>query len=104
MFQMISMRQLERYLEQNRALIILDVRSREEFREGRLAGAVHIPLEELTFRHHELGRNRPVVVYCRFGSKSMMAARELDRMGYQAASLVGGLNGYRGRFYVDSYL
>ncbi len=104
MFQLISIRQLEQYLEENRDFVLLDVRSLEEFRAGHLKHAVNIPMEELGLRVQNLDRSRPVVVYCRSGSSSMMAARYMDRLGYTVSSLVGGLSRYHGRFYVDSYL
>ena len=41
--------------------------------------------------------DRLVILYCSHGSQSMMAARELSRMGYRAVTVSGGLNYYRGR-------
>lgn len=99
MFQTISMKQLEKYLEQGMDVTLLDVRSRGEFAEGHLMGAVNIPVEELEGRISELTRDRPVIIYCAHGSKSLMAARLLDRMGFCTAAAAGGLSYYRGRFY-----
>ena len=98
MFQVISMKQLEMYLSQGVKMTLLDVRSPLEFDAGFLKGAVNIPLEELEFRAGELSRDRPVVVYCAHGSKSLMAARMLDQLGFQAVSCAGGLASYRGRY------
>ena len=103
MFSMISMRQLEAYLERklNRELdfILLDVRSPDEFQNGHLAGAVNIPVESLEEQIWQLDRGRPIVVYCGHGSKSLMAARMLDRMGYPVMAAAGGLASYRGKYY-----
>ena len=104
MIRMISMRQLESYLAKKADMILLDVRSPEEYREGALKGAVNIPLEELEIRIGELDPDRPVVVYCARGSKSLIAARFLDENGFWAIACAGGLAGYRGRFYVDRHL
>lgn len=102
MFQTISMKQLETYLESRLDFTLLDVRDRCEFAGGHLMGAVNIPLEELEIRTGEISRDRPVIVYCAHGSKSLMAARFLDRMGFCVAAAAGGLSYYRGRFFLSS--
>lgn len=99
MFSMISMKELERYLEQKQDMILLDVRSPEEFFAGHLSGAVNIPVEELEYRLGELRRDHMIIVYCGHGSKSLMAARFLDRMGFWVMAAAGGLASYRGRWY-----
>lgn len=104
MLQMISMRQMESYLNGGERFTLLDVRSRGEYESGRLYGAIHIPLEELEIRMGELNRSLPVIVYCTHGSKSLLAARLLDQMGYRVMAAAGGLASYRGRFYVDRHL
>ena len=96
MFQTISVRQLEAYLESRSRFTLLDVRDRDAYDGSHLEGAVNIPLEELELRVHELSRDRPVIIYCGHGSRSMQAARFLDERGYHAASVVGGLSYYRG--------
>ena len=117
MFQTISMKQLEEMLErrsraktgnsgQNGNFVLLDVRSREEYEMGHLQGAVNLPyheLESLEYRQRsipELMGYGPVVVYCGYGSHSMMAARILERMGYEVINTSGGLSYYRGRHFM----
>ena len=100
MFQTISVGQLEAYLEGSSRFTLLDVRDAGAFDAGHLAGAVNIPLEELEMRVTEISRDRPVIVYCGYGSRSMQAARFLDRLGYRAASVVGGLSYYRGNHFI----
>lgn len=63
---------------------LLDVRTPEEFAEGHLPGAINIPVQELTARIAELGReDRPIVVYCRSGARSSSARRMLEAAGHQ---------------------
>ena len=100
MFQTISMRHLEDLLECRAEITLLDVREREEFARGCLRGAVNIPIGELPDRLQEIPRDRPVIIYCAYGSHSLMAARLLDGHGYYAASATGGLAYYRGRNFV----
>ncbi len=108
MFSMISMRQLEWYLERKLngelAFTLLDVRSPEEFAAGHLMGAVNLPMESPEGAWRELDQDDPVIVYCGHGSKSLLAARMLDQMGYSVMAASGGLASYRGRFYVDRHL
>lgn len=70
---------------------VLDVRLPEERAEGRIAGSVHIELTELSARAGELDAGRPVLVFCRSGARSAMAAAALRGAGYDAHDLAGGL-------------
>lgn len=100
MFDTISMKQLEGLLEQNRPMTLLDVRTRDEFLSGHLEDAVNIPLEDLESRYGILSRDKPVVVYCAHGSRSMMAARFLMQQGFRVINTAGGLSAYRGKHYL----
>lgn len=101
MFQTISMWQLEAMMNGKRDFLLLDVRSREEFAEGHLKGAVNIPSDEIEERISEISRDRPVVVYCAFGSHSMMAARLMEQCGYYVINTAGGLAYYRGAHFMS---
>ena len=71
-----------RLLSRNPQTFLLDVRTPDEFRQGRLRGAKLVPLSELERRFREFPRNRAVVVYCAVGSRSRAAAGFLARQGY----------------------
>ncbi len=74
--------------------LLLDVRTREEFREHHLKGAVNIPVQELGARIGEAGSTeRPVVVYCRSGGRSATAAAMLKAAGYRVVDL-GGIHNW----------
>lgn len=73
---------------------LVDVRAAHEWDAGRIAGAVHMPLAELPRRAAELDPERAVVVYCRGGSRSSMAAAALAGAGYDAAKLEEGIVGW----------
>ena len=63
--------------------LIVDVRTVFEFHAGHVAGAVNIPVEDLAERIDEVGApGRPVVVYCRSGSRSRQAAALLRQAGF----------------------
>lgn len=62
---------------------LVDVRTPEEFAAGHLPGAINLPVQELERRMVELEpQERPVVVYCRSGSRSADAARLLQSAGH----------------------
>ncbi|HVY97315.1 MAG TPA: rhodanese-like domain-containing protein [Solirubrobacterales bacterium] len=73
---------------------LVDVRAQHEWDTGHIAGATHIPLAELSERAGEIDRERPVVLYCRGGNRSTMAAAALSDAGYDAAKLVEGIVGW----------
>lgn len=79
---------------------LLDVRTPEEFRQGRLQGAVLIPINEVERRIGEIPRNRPIVVYCAVGSRSGLVAGFLSRKGYREVyNMADGIVGwYRNGF------
>lgn len=75
-------------------LIVLDVRQPHEWRTGRIEGARHIPLTQLPRRLRELDRHTPIVVVCRSGHRSGIAAKLLRAFGVDAHSLDGGVNAW----------
>jgi rhodanese-related sulfurtransferase len=73
---------------------LVDVRADHEWEAGRIPGAKHVPLAELNERTGEIAQDRPVVLYCRGGNRSTMAAEALAAAGYDAAKLTGGIVGW----------
>jgi rhodanese-related sulfurtransferase len=73
---------------------LIDVRADHEWEAGRIPGATHLPLDQLAERAGEVDKERPVVLYCRGGNRSTMAAAALADAGYDAAKLVEGIVGW----------
>jgi rhodanese-related sulfurtransferase len=73
---------------------LIDVRAEHEWEAGRIPGATHLPLDQLAGRAGEVDKERPVVLYCRGGNRSTMAAAALADAGYVAAKLVEGIVGW----------
>ena len=70
---------------------LLDVREPSEWNEGRIEGAVHIPLQQVPEgRTDELDPSRPVVVYCRTANRSEVARLMLEAKGFEAHVMAGG--------------
>lgn len=75
---------------------ILDVRTGVEYRGGHIPGAQLIPLGELGRRTAEIPTDRMVVTVCRSGSRSLMAARQLKKLGYDVRNMTGGMMQWTG--------
>ncbi len=73
---------------------LVDVRADHEWEAGRIEGAKHLPLAELSERAGEIDKDRPVVLYCRGGNRSTMATEALADAGYDAAKLSEGIVGW----------
>jgi sulfur-carrier protein adenylyltransferase/sulfurtransferase len=93
-------------LDEPTAPLLLDVREQDEWDEGRLPGALHIPRGNLESRIEAAApdRERRIVVYCASGNRSAFAARTLEQLGYaDVASLSDGFVGWkRNGFPVDT--
>lgn len=101
MWYLISASELEQYLDEKREIFLVDMRDRESFRSGHIRGAVNMPEEEFWERTKELPMSRLIVLYCYHGPRSMLAARQLARMGYQVADVYGGIQAYRGKYLTE---
>lgn len=78
--------------------VLLDVRTREEYRQGHVPGSRNLPVEEIAGINGLVPDTAtPLLVYCWSGARSRMAAGRLRRMGYQNVTNIGGINRYRGK-------
>ena len=74
---------------------LIDVREPDEREAGRIPeDTAHIELDQLTEQAGSIDRERPVVFYCRSGSRSMLAAQAFAAAGYDAHNLDGGLKAW----------
>ena len=80
----ISAERLQQEISSESSLILLDVRSKKEFKRGHLQGAVHIPLKKLKKSLSQLpDKEQRVVVYCHSGPRAQKAISLLQKAGYQ---------------------
>ena len=78
-------------LRASKDVAVIDVRNMNEWKEGHLPSALHIPLGQLAERIAEVPADREVVVHCQSGGRSSIAASLLKKMGRSnVANLTGG--------------
>jgi rhodanese-related sulfurtransferase len=87
----IDPQQLAEWMSAEPDLQVVDVREGYEREAGYIDGSRHIPLVELSARAVDIDGKRPVVFYCRVGSRSDMAAQAFRASGFRALSMSGGL-------------
>jgi phage shock protein E len=80
-----------RFVQVDTPHILLDVRTPEEFASGHIAGAVNIPVQDLTRLMSELPQDLPLVIYCRSGNRSAQAVSILGEAGYSHLYDLGGI-------------
>ncbi len=63
--------------------ILLDVRTEGEYHRGNISGSTLMPFHTIkTAAHAKIKKDRPVIVYCETGARSMKAAKMLEILGY----------------------
>jgi molybdopterin/thiamine biosynthesis adenylyltransferase/rhodanese-related sulfurtransferase len=85
-------------LEGDGAPLFLDVREADEWQEGHIAGAVHLPRGHLESRVEALvpDRHREIVVYCAGGHRSAFATKSLHELGYaNVVNMAGGFSDWK---------
>jgi hydroxyacylglutathione hydrolase len=73
---------------------LIDVRRRHEWGAGHIPGARWVEVNELPAAAAQLERDRPIVLYCRSGSRSELAADALRSGGFDAQALAGGISAW----------
>ena len=92
----IDARTLQEKLAAPNPPLLVDVRNAPELlAEGRIAGSVHIPMNELPSRLAEIPEDREVVTVCKSGMRSFNAAGWLRQSGRKVVSLQGGMDRWK---------
>lgn len=81
-------KELHSLLDRNGKVLVLDVRTPEEYARGHVPEAVNVPIDELArkIKQMQVSKTTPIVTMCEHGGRSSRAAMELQRMGYHATS------------------
>lgn len=79
------------------AKIVIDIRDEAEFFEGHIPGAVHCPLQELSFALSDVEVDDLIVVACRTGKRAEQVKALLEHEGYHKIEVLpGGMTAYKG--------
>ena len=80
--------------------VVLDVREPDEWAAGHIAGALHVPMNDvpnrLAYSPDLLSPDTPVVVVCKVGGRSAQVTAWLRNQGYDARNLHGGMLAWAG--------
>ncbi len=98
----VTIDEVQAQMENGARPTLLDVREREEYREGHLEGSVPLPRGFLEMRIEEAvpDKSTPIVAYCAGGVRSLIAARTLKEMGYEnVTSMSGGYTAWKNAGY-----
>ena len=92
-YEQISQAQARALMDSESGYIIIDARTQSEYDEGHIPGAIMIPEYEIADRaEKELpDKNQLILVYCRSGRRSKIAAEELVKLGYTNVKEFGGI-------------
>ncbi len=95
-FTNISVQQLKAALDAQEQLVLLDVRTPEEYTgDGHVAGSVLIPVDQIQTRLGELSKATPIVCICRSGNRSQTACATLAANGYTGLrNVTGGMHAW----------
>ena len=92
-YEQISGAEAKELMDSENGYIIIDARTQEEYDQGHIPGAIMIPEYEIADRaEKELpDKNQLILVYCRSGRRSKIAAEELVKLGYTNVKEFGGI-------------
>lgn len=88
-FSIIYPKDVDKIRMESRAILV-DIRTREEFKKEHWKGAINYPEDEVSDYTKVLGKRYPIILYCEHGGSSMQLARTLGKMGYSVGTVVGG--------------
>lgn len=81
--------------EEKDKVVLIDVRTEEEFSFGSMPGAVNVPLDDIRKRLDDIPKEKPVVLFCAIGLRGYLAVRILMGLGYRnVRNLLGGTKLY----------
>lgn len=87
---------LEKKIKSDEKVNIIDVREDDEVAKGKIIGAKHIPLGEITTHLNVLDKKEHYYIVCTKGDRSGDAAERLIQLGYSATNVVDGMLGWKG--------
>ena len=93
MYEQITAEEAKMIMDSGEEHIILDTREQDEFNEGHIPKAILIPYTEIENKAEEMlpDKDKLILVYCRSGRRSKIAAESLAKLGYTNVKEFGGI-------------
>ena len=93
MYEQITPEEAKKIMDSGEEHIILDTREQDEFDEGHIPGAILMPYTEIENKAEEMlpDKDKLILVYCRSGRRSKIAAESLAKLGYTNVKEFGGI-------------
>ncbi len=93
MYEIITAEDAKKIMDSGEEYVLLDVREQDEFDEGHIPGAILIPYTEIENKAVEMlpDKDKQILVYCRSGRRSKIAAESLAKLGYTNIKEFGGI-------------
>lgn len=89
----LSPEQARTILTEEKTAVLLDVRTHEDYQRGHLKESISLPLDEIKQVQYE--KDTPIVLYCKIGYKSHLAAELLVEAGYTQVYTIPGISDYQ---------
>ena len=92
-YEQITPAEAKEIMDERDGYVILDVRTQEEYDEAHIDGAILIPDYEINAKAESIlkDKNQLILVYCRSGRRSKLAAEALVKLGYTNVKEFGGI-------------
>ena len=80
-------------MNQDDSIVLVDVRTVEEYNTGYVAGAINVPIDDIasTFESQISDKDTRLFIICRSGNRSALASEQLKKMGYTNITDIGGI-------------
>ena len=97
MYEQISAEDAKKIMDSGEKVVILDVREQDEYDEGHIVGSILIPYTEIGNKAQETlpDKDKQILVYCRSGRRSKIAAETLAKLRYTNVKEFGGIIDWR---------
>ncbi|MGJ7910108.1 rhodanese-like domain-containing protein [Neobacillus sp. LXY-1] len=90
-------KEVEALLNEGKLINIIDVREVKEVADGKIPGAINMPLGLVEFRMHELDKSKEYIMVCRSGGRSGRATQFLESYGFNVINMAGGMLAWEGK-------
>lgn len=92
----ISSEDAKKIIDDDKSIVILDVRTEDEYNSGHIENSILLPVDDLTDKAERVlkDKNQKILIYCRTGNRSNIALKKLNEMGYTNLYDFGGINSW----------